>query len=83
MTVFCPSAPSSSRQGDATRRLPAKILPRPDLPQTPLRDLHSLCELIDAGAGLAIIADEALQTADLRPLADFCRISRLGRIFQL
>ena len=34
------------------------------------RDLHSLCELIDAGAGLSIIADEALQTADLRPLAD-------------
>jgi signal transduction histidine kinase len=35
-----------------------------------IRDLHSLRELIDAGAGLAIIADEALQTADLRPLAD-------------
>jgi signal transduction histidine kinase len=35
------------------------------------RDLQSLCEQIITGAGLAIIADEALQTADLRPLADF------------
>ncbi len=35
------------------------------------RDLQSLREQFVAGAGLAIIADEALQTADLRPLADF------------
>jgi DNA-binding response OmpR family regulator len=34
-------------------------------------DLESLCEQVVAGAGLAIIADEALKTADLRPLADF------------
>jgi signal transduction histidine kinase len=34
-------------------------------------DLASLCGELAAGAGLAIIADEALQTTDLRQLADF------------
>ena len=34
------------------------------------RDLQSLCEQIAAGAGLALIADEALQNANLRPLVD-------------
>jgi signal transduction histidine kinase len=34
-------------------------------------DLASLCDELVAGAGLAIIADEALQTTDLRQLADF------------
>ena len=34
-------------------------------------DLASLCDELVAGAGLAIIADEALQTSDLRQLADF------------
>jgi hypothetical protein len=33
-------------------------------------DLASLCGEFAAGAGLAIIADEALQTTDLRQLAD-------------
>jgi signal transduction histidine kinase len=33
-------------------------------------DLASLCSKLAAGAGLAIIADEALQTTDLRQLAD-------------
>jgi signal transduction histidine kinase len=33
--------------------------------------LASLCDELVAGAGLAIIADEALQTTDLRQLADF------------
>ena len=33
-------------------------------------DLRSLCEDIAAGAGLAIVADEAIQNVDLRPLAD-------------
>jgi signal transduction histidine kinase len=33
-------------------------------------DLASLCDGLAAGAGLAIIADEALQTTDLRRLAD-------------
>jgi signal transduction histidine kinase len=34
-------------------------------------DLPTLCRELTAGAGLAIIADEALQTSDLRQLADF------------
>ena len=34
------------------------------------KDLLSLCEEIARGAGLAIIADEAIRDADLRPLAD-------------
>jgi PAS domain S-box-containing protein len=33
-------------------------------------DLRSLCEDIAAGAGLAIVAEEAIQNFDLRPLAD-------------
>jgi hypothetical protein len=31
-------------------------------------DLPSLCGELSAGAGLAIIADEAVETTDLRPL---------------
>jgi signal transduction histidine kinase len=34
------------------------------------QDLTSLCAELAAGAGLAIVADEALQTTDLRQLAD-------------
>jgi signal transduction histidine kinase/ActR/RegA family two-component response regulator len=34
------------------------------------QNLASLCDELAAGAGLAIIADEALQTTDLRQLAD-------------
>jgi signal transduction histidine kinase len=48
----------------------AQILREAGFAADPTRDLHSLCELIDARAALAIIADEALRTADLRPLAD-------------
>ena len=48
----------------------AKILSEAGFAAEPMLDLHSLCDELVAGAGLAIIADEALQTADLRPLAD-------------
>lgn len=36
-------------------------------------DLNDLCGKIDAGAGLAIVADEALRGADLAPLSDLLR----------
>jgi len=48
----------------------AKILSEAGFVAKPLLDLHSLCDELVAGAGLAIIADEALQTADLHRLAD-------------
>jgi DNA-binding response OmpR family regulator len=34
-------------------------------------DLSAVCEELDKGAGLAIIADEAIRGADLQPLATF------------
>jgi signal transduction histidine kinase len=49
----------------------AKILSEAGFAAEPARDLYSLCGELVSGAGLAIIADEALQTADLRQLADF------------
>ena len=49
----------------------ARILAAAGFAAEPTRDLHSLCDEVVAGAGLAIIADEAVQTADLRQLADF------------
>jgi signal transduction histidine kinase/DNA-binding NarL/FixJ family response regulator len=48
-----------------------RILSEAGFVPEPVPDLHSLCDELVAGAGLAIIADEALQTADLRRLADF------------
>ena len=36
-------------------------------------DLLAVCEELDKGAGLAIIADEAIRDVDLRPLATFLR----------
>jgi signal transduction histidine kinase len=49
----------------------ARILSAAGFAAERARDLPSLCDDIAAGAGLAIIADEAVQTADLRQLADF------------
>jgi signal transduction histidine kinase len=49
----------------------AKILSEGGFAADPTPDLNSLGDQLIAGAGLAIIADEALQTADLRQLADF------------
>ena len=44
-------------------------------------DLPRLSELIVAGAGLAIIAVEAAQDADLHPLSELLSQRRPGRIF--
>ena len=49
----------------------AKILTEAGLAADPAPDLSSLRDKLAAGAGLAVIADEAVQGADLRPLADF------------
>ena len=48
----------------------AKILSEAGFAAEPAGGLALLCEQIAAGAGLAIIADEALKTADLQPLSD-------------
>jgi signal transduction histidine kinase len=48
----------------------AKLLFDAGYAAEPTQDLASLCGELAAGAGLAIIADEALQTTDLRQLAD-------------
>jgi signal transduction histidine kinase/CheY-like chemotaxis protein len=49
----------------------AKLLLEAVFLAEPAHDLHSLCGELVRGAGLAIIADEALLSADLRQLADF------------
>ena len=51
--------------------LPRRFYPREDSRRIPRLISIRLCDQLIAGAGLAIIADEALQTADLRQLADF------------
>jgi signal transduction histidine kinase/ActR/RegA family two-component response regulator len=48
----------------------AKILSEAGFAAESAGGLPLLCERIAAGAGLAIIADEALKTADLQPLSD-------------
>jgi hypothetical protein len=45
-------------------------------------DLSGLCEELDKGAGLAIIAQEAIDRADLRPLAMFLKRQPPGPTFQ-
>jgi hypothetical protein len=47
------------------------ILKEAGFPAEVRADLPGLCEELDKGAGLAIIADEAIDRADLRPLAMF------------
>ena len=47
------------------------ILKEAGFPAEVCADLPSLCEELDKGAGLAIIANEAIDSADLRPLAMF------------
>jgi signal transduction histidine kinase len=49
----------------------ALILKEAGCPADIRGDLPALCEEIVRGAGLAIIADEAVRNANLRPLADF------------
>ena len=46
------------------------ILKEAGFPAEVRADLPSLCEELHKGAGLAIIADEAIDSADLRPLAN-------------
>jgi signal transduction histidine kinase len=48
----------------------AKILLEAGFAADAAPNLHSLCDAFVAGAGVAIIAVEAVQTADLRPLSD-------------
>jgi signal transduction histidine kinase len=48
----------------------AKILLEAGFAADPAPNLHSLCDAFMAGAGVAIIAVEAVQTADLRQLSD-------------
>jgi signal transduction histidine kinase len=49
----------------------ALILKEAGCPADIRGDLRALCEEIVTGAGLAIIADEAVRNANLKPLADF------------
>jgi signal transduction histidine kinase len=56
------------RGRDAT--IAAQILSEAGFASEPVLDLNSLCDELATGAGLAIMADEALQTADLRRLSD-------------
>jgi len=39
-----------------------------------VRDLHGLLAEMEAGAGLAIIADEAIRSADIRPLVEWLKL---------
>ena len=52
-------------------QIAALILMEAGFPAEIRADLPGLCEELDKGAGLAIIADEAIDSADLRPLAMF------------
>ncbi len=52
-------------------QLAALILREAGFPCNICTDLPALTEELNQGAGLAVIADEALHTADLRPLAAF------------
>jgi hypothetical protein len=52
-------------------QIAALILKGAGFPAEVRADLPGLCEELDKGAGLAIIADEAIDSADLRPLAMF------------
>jgi PAS domain S-box-containing protein len=52
-------------------QIAASILQEAGYPAEIRDDVPGLCEELEKGAGLAIIADEAIRTADLRPLAGF------------
>ncbi|MBV9112051.1 MAG: response regulator [Hyphomicrobiales bacterium] len=52
-------------------QIAASILKEAGVPADARADLATVIEELGKGAGLAIIADEALRDADLRPLADF------------
>ena len=51
----------------------AAILREADVPATVCRDLEALQRELETGAGLALVADEALGEADLAPLAGWIR----------
>ncbi len=63
--IFAPNG----RDGDVAKL----ILREAGFPAETHVDLVGVCNEIDKGAGLAIIADEAIQGADLRPIADCLR----------
>ena len=52
----------------------AQILRESGFSAEPAHDLNALCAKFSAGAGVAIIADEAVQNADLRSLADLLSV---------
>jgi PAS domain S-box-containing protein len=52
-------------------QIAAAILQEAGYPAEIRDDVPGLCEELEKGAGLAVIADEAIRTADLRPLAGF------------
>ncbi len=54
-------------------RIASKILSEIGFPSRAAGDLATLCEELLAGAGLAIIADEAIGGIDLRPLTAFLK----------
>jgi PAS domain S-box-containing protein len=54
-------------------QIAALILKEAGFPAEIRADLLAVCEELDMGAGVAIIADEAIRGADLRPLATFLR----------
>jgi hypothetical protein len=70
MPAIYPSARSSLHHGGRDADIAAKLLIDAGFAAKSTHDLASLCGELAAGAGLAIIADEALQTTDLRQLAD-------------
>jgi PAS domain S-box-containing protein len=54
-------------------QIAARILKEAGFPAEIRADLLAVCEELEKGAGLAIIADEAIRDVDLRPLATFLR----------
>src|SRR5690606_39310877 len=54
-------------------RIAALILAEAGFPAEAVADLPALCAEQIAGAGLALIADEAIHGADLRPLVELLR----------
>jgi signal transduction histidine kinase/CheY-like chemotaxis protein len=57
--------------GGRDSAIAAAILREAGFPSHIVADLAALCGELVKGAGLAIVAEEAVQTADLRPLAHF------------
>ena len=61
-----PSGPSFSRRRAATQPVAAALIREAGYHAQICGDLAALLSEIEGGAGLAVIADEAIKTADLR-----------------